>query len=106
LTDFWFPWHWRFRDSLVVQRILRRVSPIHFYYPYSELRDRQMYYEWALLDTHDGTTDFYKHHREPKQIKKLLEEIGASDIVVEIGGNGVEGFCRKASRYNPAYPSP
>jgi predicted fused transcriptional regulator/phosphomethylpyrimidine kinase len=54
-----------------------------------------MYYEWALLDTHDGTTDFYKHFRKPHQIKKLLEEIGATDIVVEIGGNGVEAFCRK-----------
>ena len=95
LTDFWFPWHWRFKDSLFMQRILRRVSPVHFYYPHYKLRDRQMYYEWALLDTHDATTDFYKHHRKPLQIKKLLEEIGASDIVVEIGGNGVEAFCRK-----------
>lgn len=69
-----------------MQRILRRVSPVHFYYPHYKLRDRQMYYEWALLDTHDGTTDFYKHHRKPLRIKNLLEEIGASDIVVEIGG--------------------
>lgn len=95
LTDFWFPWHWRFKDSLFMQRILHRISPVHFYYPEVKLRDRQMYYEWALLDTHDGTTDFYKHFRKPHQIKKLLEEIGATDIVVEIGGNGVEAFCRK-----------
>jgi SAM-dependent methyltransferase len=95
LTDFWFPWHWRFKDSLLMQQILRRVSPVHFYYPHYKLRDQQMYYEWALLDTHDGTTDFYKHHRKPNQIRKLLEEIGASDIVVEIGGNGAEVFCRK-----------
>ena len=95
LTDFWFPWHWRFKDSLFMQRILRRVSPVHFYYPDLKLRDRQMYYEWALLDTHDGTTDFYKHHRTLHQIRKFIEEIGASDIVVEIGGNGIEAFCRK-----------
>lgn len=104
LVDFWFPWHWRCRDSLFMQRILRRVSPIHFYYPHYKLRDRQMYYEWALLDTHDGTTDFYKHHRKPIQIKKLFEEIGASDIVVEIGGNGIEAFCRKP--HNPAAALP
>ena len=57
-----------------------------------------MYYEWALLDTHDGTTDFYKHHRKPDQIKKVFKEIDASDIVVEIGGNGVEAFGRKRKR--------
>ena len=102
LTDFWFPWHWRFKDSLFIQRILRRVSPVHFYYPHFKLRDQQMYYEWALVDTHDGTTDFYKHHRKPLQIKKLLKEIGASDIVVEIGGNGVEAFCRKGNTFNSA----
>lgn len=95
LTNFWFPLHWKFKDSLLMQRILRRLSPVHFYYPHCKLRDRQMYYEWALLDTHDGTTDFYQHHRTPIQIKKILEELGASDIVVNIGGNGVEAFCRK-----------
>ncbi len=95
LTDFWFPWHWRFKDSWLIQRILRRVSPVHFYYPDFLLSDRQMYYEWALLDTHDGTTDFYQHRRKPNQIRKLLEAIGATDIVVETGGNGVEAFCRK-----------
>lgn len=54
-----------------------------------------MYYEWALLDTHDGLTDFYKHRRKPNQIIKLLEETGAKNILVEIGGNGIEAFCKK-----------
>lgn len=95
VTDFWFPWHWKFKDSLTMQRILRRVSPVRFYYPDLKLRDRQMFYEWSLLDTHDSTTDFFKHLRKPSQIRKLLEGIGATDIVVDIGGNGVEAFCRK-----------
>lgn len=56
-----------------------------------------MYYEWALLDTHDGTTDFYKHYRNESQIHKHLEKIGAEDIEVNVGGNGVEAFCRKPS---------
>lgn len=99
LTDFWFPWHWKFKDSLFMQRILRRISPVHFYYPDIKLRDRQMYYEWALLDTHDGLTDFYKHRRRPNQIRELLEEIGATDIVVETGGNGIEAFCRKGNAH-------
>lgn len=95
LTDFWFPWHWRFKDSLFIQRVLRRVSPVLFYYPDIKLRDRQMYYDWALLDTHDATTDFYKHRRTVNQIRNCLEEIGATNIVVQAGGNGVEAFCRK-----------
>lgn len=100
LTDFWFLWHWRFKDSLFIQRLLRRVSPVHFYYPHLKLRDRQMYYEWALLDTHDATTDFYKHRRTPYHIRKVLEEIGATSIVVVTGGNGVEAFCRKRDKHN------
>lgn len=43
LTDFWFPWHWRFKDSLFMRQILGRISPVHFYYPDIKLRDRQMY---------------------------------------------------------------
>jgi SAM-dependent methyltransferase len=95
IINFWFPLHWIFRDWLFVQRILRRLSPVIFHYPGLKLRDRQMYYEWALLDTHDATTDVYKHRRTPRQIRETLEEVGATDIVVEPGGNGVEGFCRK-----------
>lgn len=95
ITDFWFPWHWRFRDSLFAQRVLRRVSPVLFYYPQIKLPDERAYYEWSLLDTHDATTDFYKHRRTPGQIRKVLEGLGATDVSVRPGGNGVEAFCRK-----------
>ena len=95
ITDFWFPAHWRFRDSLFVQRVLRRFSPVIFHYPDIRLKDREAHYEWSLLDTHDSITDFYKHMRTPRQIEQLLGTLGAKDIVVRIGGNGVEAFCRK-----------
>lgn len=95
LTDYWFPFHWRFRDSLFVQRLLRRVSPVIFHYPEIRLKDRQAHYEWSLLDTHDSTTDFYKHMRTPTQIERFLLSIGAEKITVRTGGNGVEAFCRK-----------
>jgi hypothetical protein len=54
-----------------------------------------MYYEWALLDTHDATTDRFKHLRKPRQIEKQLHKLGATDIVVSKGGNGIEVFCRR-----------
>ena len=95
LTDFWFPFQWRFKDSLFMRRIFFRISPVSFHYPHTKLRDRQMYYDWALLDTHDATTDFYKHRRTLGQIRKFLQEIGATDIVVQAAGNGVEAFVRK-----------
>src|SRR3954447_26675469 len=94
LTDFWFPWHWRFKDSYFVTRVLRRLSPVIFHYPDIRLRNRQMYYEWALLDTHDSTTDVYKHMSSISRIRRLLETIGAINIIVELGGNGIEAFCK------------
>ena len=95
VTDFFFPVHWALKDSLLAQRILRRVSPVHFYYPHLGLVDKQMYYEWALLDTHDATTDRYKHHRTVVEIEKFLQSMGAQSLRVSQGGNGVEAFCLK-----------
>jgi hypothetical protein len=95
IVDSLFPIHWYFRESLLAQRLLRRISPLHFYYPEFKFTNKKEYYNWALLDTHDSTTDFYKHHRSVSQIKKFLENIGASEIIVSKGGNGVEAFCRK-----------
>lgn len=96
IVDFLFPLHWFFRNSLFMQRMLRRISPIHFYYPEFKLGSKNEYYNWALLDTHDSTTDYYKHHRSINQIRRFLEKIGASEISVKLGGNGLEAFCRKS----------
>lgn len=95
ITDFWFPVHWFFREYPIVQRVLVRLSPVRFYYSNYKLRNRQMYYDWSLLDTHDGTTDIHKHYRTVKQIVGYLETIGAEGIEAHIGGNGVEASCRK-----------
>lgn len=97
LTRFWFPIYWACRDSRILRKILARVGPLHFYYPALKLRDKQSYYEWSLLDTHDGTTDFYKHYRNEKQIEAVLKELGAEDIFVAVAGNGVEAYCRRPS---------
>lgn len=95
IVDFFFPLHWKFKDSLTARRILSWVSPVCFHYGEFGLRDRQIVYEWALLDTHDGTTDFYRHLRTVKQISEYLTNLGAADLVVREGGNGVEAFCKK-----------
>ena len=95
-VDFWFPIHWKYKESLLIQRVLRRLSPVIFHYHSLKLPNRQMYYEWALLDTHDSTTDFYRHHRTAKQIHQVLDNLNAIDIVVKHGGNGIEAYCKKS----------
>jgi len=95
IVDFWFPVHWRFRDSLFAQRVIRRFSPLRFYYPDLPFRDRETHYQWSLLDTHDSTTDYYKHLRSVEQIRAQLERLGAVDLQVDVGGNGVEAYAVK-----------
>jgi SAM-dependent methyltransferase len=95
IFDFWFPVIWLFRGSRAAQFLLSRLTPIVMYYPHFGLHDRNMYYEWMLLDTHDAMTDTYKHRRTAKQIRNLLEAMGGKDVAATHGGNGVEAFCRK-----------
>jgi len=46
--------------------------------------------EWAILDTHDTLTDYYKHLRSEAQIEQSLRACGFSRVQVWRGGNGVE----------------
>lgn len=95
IVDFWFPIYWKTRKSKIIRKVLNRTVGIHFYYGQIELGTRERYYEWALLDTHDGMTDAFKRYRSVAQIRRTLEELGATDVNVWKGGNGVEAWCRK-----------
>ena len=79
-----------------LRSIVDRVSPVLTYYVmYPELSD-EIQYRWALLDTHDSLTDWYKHFRTRGQIRQLLRHMGLTDIWCEYGGNGVEARGRRA----------
>lgn len=93
--DFWFPMIWKHRDSKLFQFLIARLNPVVNYYPHFGLKDRDMYYEWMLLDTHDAMTDVYKHRRTPHSIQKTLQTLGAANIMVTTGGNGVEAYGEK-----------
>jgi 2-polyprenyl-3-methyl-5-hydroxy-6-metoxy-1,4-benzoquinol methylase len=95
IVSFWFPIHWKFRKIRLFQQLLRRISPVHFYYQEYDLPGYNDYYQLALLDTHDGTTDKYRHHRSIRSIRKTLEKLGAKNIVIKLGGNGIEAVCNK-----------
>ena len=79
-------WRWR--------RQLRRFSPLVDYYEeYPELGEKLLG-EWAVLDTHDTLTDYYKHLRSAEEIEACLRACGLVEIEVSYGGNGVEARGR------------
>ena len=80
-----------------MDRLLSRLSPVFFYYNNNDvtLPDKQAYYEWALLDTHDALTDEYKRFVKPKFLYDILVTLGASEISVSKSGNGIEISCMK-----------
>jgi len=98
LTRFFFPIHRTVRWSPFLQMILSRISPLLTYYHTLPQLNEKLQYEWALLDTHDNLTDYYKHLRTGSQISRMLRDLGARDIWVSKGGNGIEARCRKPSR--------
>jgi len=77
----------RFRPA---QMLLSRISPVMYYgYAFPQF-SRSLLREWALLDTHDSLTDFYRHFRTKRQIHRAIERTGLTRIWCEKGGNGVE----------------
>jgi len=97
LTRAFFPLHRAVRWSTFLQMILSRISPLLTYYHALPQLNEQLQYEWALLDTHDSLTDYYKHLRTGSQISCTLRDLGSQDIWVAKGGNGIEARCRKPS---------
>lgn len=95
IVNFWFRFHWFFRKSNNAQRILRRISPLIFYYNSLPLKSKNVFYEWSLLDTHDALTDFYRHYRSPKQIHKTLDDLKCKSRSLRISNHGIEVFCKK-----------
>jgi SAM-dependent methyltransferase len=94
LVDVFFPLHRAARKSRLAQGLVSRVSPVLSYYHSLPLSD-DLQRKWALLDTHDYLTDWYKHFRNKPQITRLLQNLGGVEIWCEYGGNGVEARCRR-----------
>ena len=83
------------KDNRLAQILLSRLSPLlTYYHAYPQLDDR-LQYEWALLDTHDSLTDYYKRLRSPTQISNTLSRLGGRAVWVAKGGNGIEARCQK-----------
>jgi SAM-dependent methyltransferase len=75
--------------------LLNRVSPVVTYFGVlDELSDEQQR-EWALLDTHDSLTDWFKRFRTRGSLERTLAQLGAADVVCTKAGNGVEARARR-----------
>ena len=89
------PLHRRARGRAAT--VLRRLSPVQAYYGKLPLAEEAQV-EWALLDTHDVLTDWYKHFRTRVQIEQTLRGLGLVDVVVREAGNGVEARGRRPAQ--------
>jgi 2-polyprenyl-3-methyl-5-hydroxy-6-metoxy-1,4-benzoquinol methylase len=104
LVSVFFPVHRAIRHIPFAQQVFSRVSPITTYlHAYPQLPER-LQREWAILDTHDSLTDWYKHLRTTKQIESALRNMGAIARVVSKGGNGVEASCWKPRAFRALEP--
>jgi 2-polyprenyl-3-methyl-5-hydroxy-6-metoxy-1,4-benzoquinol methylase len=95
MTRTFFPIHWRVRRVRLAQMLLSRVSPCLVYFDAFPELTYEQHLEFTRLDTFDHLTDYYKHLRTRGQIERILEELGATEIIASYGGNGVEARCRK-----------
>jgi SAM-dependent methyltransferase len=84
------PFHKKVRHLRLAQMLLSRFSPVLCYYQtYPQLSD-ELQYQWALVDTHDSLTCWYRRFRTRAQIQRVMRSLGLVEIDCWWGGNGVE----------------
>lgn len=95
LVKRYLPLHKKFANNKIMSVLLNRISPVVSYFSAFPLLNDMQQQEWALLDTHDSLTDWFKNFRSKKSIHNTLAGLGAVDTWCEYGGNGVEARCKK-----------
>lgn len=90
------PLHRRASRSRLLYTLLARVSPVTAYYLDLPSLTEQQQRDWAMLDTHDALTDWYKHFRSPARIRDTLAQLGATDVSVWREGPMVIARARRA----------
>jgi len=91
-----FPIHWfLWKIHPRLNWLFNRISPLITYFAHYPQLNREQHLEWSLLDTHDSLTDWYKHRKTVKQIKRILENLGVENIECLYSGNGVEARGQK-----------
>lgn len=78
-----------------LRKTFLHLSPVVDYQGDHPQLGTRLLYQWAVLDTHDTLTDYYKHKRTVPEIFKHLASCGMTDIDAVYAGNGVEAMARK-----------
>ena len=94
LTKIFFPVHWAFREYPLIQYLLRRISPISFYYGMFDL-DKDQHYELSKLDTHDKNTDHYKRMVSEKKLNNIVKKFHFMEFTIFQGGTGLQCIIKK-----------
>ena len=94
LTAMFFPIHWIFRNYSLIQWLLRRISPISFYYGMFDL-NKEQHYELSKLDTHDKNTDHFKRMVSAKQLNKMVKSFLFKKFKIFQGGTGLQCIITK-----------
>jgi len=106
LTRLFFPLHWYLRDYSIIQYLLRRISPISFYYGMldqhpstrknkSDIRSKNEHFELSLQETHDKNTDHYKRMLTKKQLNKAVYKFNFKKVDIFDGGTGLQCIITK-----------
>jgi 2-polyprenyl-3-methyl-5-hydroxy-6-metoxy-1,4-benzoquinol methylase len=85
-------------DKPLIWSLFSRLFPLWTYYRIIPELPENAQREWAMLDTHDALTDYYKHFRTPDQIRQHLEQLGGKDIWINSDGYIVEARCRRPAK--------
>ena len=94
LTKIFFPIHWVFREYSLIQYLLRRISPISFYYGMFDL-NKDQHYELSKLDTHDKNTDHYKRMVSEKKLNNIVKKFNFLEFTIFQGGTGLQCIIKK-----------
>ena len=94
LTKIFFPIHWAFRENPLIQYLLRRISPISFYYGMFDL-NKDQHYELSKLDTHDKNTDHYKRMVTKKKLNNIVKKFNFKEFTIFQGGTGLQCIIKK-----------
>ena len=95
LVRWLFPLHWTIRRWPIVQALLSRISPVSTYMRTVPQLSKGQHYDLAMLDTYNHLTGHFQHITTPSRMSKVLRALGAVNIDVEAGGNGVVGRATK-----------
>lgn len=110
MSKAFFPLHWAARNQPLAARVVRVVSPCSMPDSHAlgllEELGKEKALDWITLETFDALTDRYKHLRTTDEIRQTLAHLGAQNIEVSIGGNGVEAACYKPPTQGAESQSP